>query len=168
MYKVGDKLECIFSISGNFNFTAGKIYEIARQKIETKSFIMFDDYSVSTEFVKAELDFGFCKPEILNNTETKFRKDDSLKVKVSLVEADFILGIAQVATFGANKYEKDNWKKCEDLDRYKDAALRHLFEYLKGNTKDEETGLSHLYHASCNLMFLDYFDRKETIKMEDL
>lgn len=168
MYKIGDKLECIFSISGNFNFTAGKIYEIAGQKIETKSFIMFDDYSVSTEFVKPELNFGFCKRGISNKTESKFRKDDSLKVKVSLVESDFILGIAQVATFGANKYEKDNWKKCEDLDRYKDATLRHFFEYLKGNKKDEETGLSHLYHASCNLMFLDYFDREKDIKSEDL
>ena len=90
-----------------------------------------------------------------------FLKHDSNKIRVGLLEPDFILGVAEVATFGANKYAKDNWKKCDDLDRYKDAALRHLFAYLKGEKVDEETGLSHLYHASCNLMFLDYFDRQE-------
>ena len=91
----------------------------------------------------------------------KFIKHDENKIKVSLLEPAFVLGVAEVATFGANKYAKDNWKKCDDLDRYKDAALRHLFAYLKGEKVDEETGLSHLYHASCNLMFLDYFDRQE-------
>ena len=90
-----------------------------------------------------------------------FIKHDSNKIKVSLVEPDFVLGVAEVATFGANKYAKDNWKFCDDLDRYKDATLRHLFAYLKGEKLDEETGLSHLYHAGCNLMFLDYFDRQE-------
>lgn len=37
-----------------------------------------------------------------------FKKHDSGKIKVSLVEADFVLGVAEVATFGANKYAKDN------------------------------------------------------------
>ena len=90
-----------------------------------------------------------------------FIKHDSNKIRVSLLEPDFILGVAEVATFGANKYAKDNWKKCEDTDRIEDAALRHLFAYLKGEKIDKETGLSHLYHVSCNLMFLDYFDRQE-------
>ena len=90
-----------------------------------------------------------------------FIKYDSDKIRVGLLEPDFILGVAEVATFGANKYAKDNWKKCEDTDRIKDATLRHLLAYLNGEKIDKETGLSHLYHASCNLMFLDYFDRKE-------
>lgn len=90
-----------------------------------------------------------------------FIKHDSNKIKVSLLEPDFVLGVAEVATFGANKYAKDNWKLCEDLDRYKDATLRHILAYLKGEKIDEESGLSHLHHAGCNLMFLDYFDRQE-------
>ena len=43
----------------------------------------------------------------------------------------------------------------------KDNSFKLIFHYLKGEKVDEETGLSHLYHASCNLMFLDYFDRQE-------
>ncbi len=38
-----------------------------------------------------------------------FIKHDSNKIQVSLLEPDFVLGVAEVATFGANKYAKDNW-----------------------------------------------------------
>ena len=38
-----------------------------------------------------------------------FLKHDSNKIRVGLLEPDFILGVAEVATFGANKYAKDNW-----------------------------------------------------------
>ena len=78
MYKAGDKLECVHSISGNFNFTSGKVYEIALEKIKTKSFMMFDDYSVSTEFHKSGLDSRFCKAAILNKTYSEAIKNDSL------------------------------------------------------------------------------------------
>ena len=79
-----------------------------------------------------------------------FIKHDSNKIRVGLLEPDFILGVAEVATFGANKYAKDNWKKCDDLDRYKDAALRHLFAYLKGEKVDEEWIITSI---SCKLQF---------------
>ena len=46
-----------------------------------------------------------------------FIKHDSNKIRVGLLEPAFVLGVAEVATFGANKYTKDNWKKCDDLAR---------------------------------------------------
>lgn len=80
---------------------------------------------------------------------------------MSLVEPEFVIGTAKVLTLGAEKYSKDNWKNCEDTSRYKDAILRHMYAYLAGETNDPETGLSHMYHISCNAMFLNYFDKKE-------
>ncbi len=91
----------------------------------------------------------------------EFMKDDKEKPLVSLVEPDFILGIAEIMTQGAIKYEENNWKKCKQPKRYLNALLRHLLEYWRGNKIDKESGKSHLYHIGFNAMALDYFDRKE-------
>jgi len=93
---------------------------------------------------------------------TEFTKDDKGKPMVSLVESDFILGMAKVLTAGAKKYAIDNWKlgsSKKDIRRYKDALLRHTLAYTSGEKLDPETGLSHAYHAACNLMFLEYFEK---------
>jgi len=90
----------------------------------------------------------------------RFIKADEGKIMMSLIEPQFLKGTAKVLTIGGVKYEIDNWKNCDDIQRYKDALLRHIYDYLSGEKCDEESGVSHLYHASCNLMFLDYFDRK--------
>lgn len=88
-----------------------------------------------------------------------FIKDDEGKIMPSLIEPQFIKGTAKVLTLGAMKYEKRNWQLCQDRQRYEDALLRHILDYLQGDKLDKESGVSHLYHASCNLMFLDFMDR---------
>jgi|LGOV01.1.fsa_nt_gb hypothetical protein len=92
-----------------------------------------------------------------------FKKDDEGKPMVSLVEPKFVLGTSQILTFGASKYGKNNWKEAtpEDIERYSDALLRHLYAYLGGEKIDPESGKPHLHHVSCNVMFLDYFDRQD-------
>lgn len=95
-------------------------------------------------------------------SKEKFIKDDSGKPMVSLVETDFIIGMADVMTVGAAKYAIDNWKlgsSKDDIRRYKDALLRHTLAYTGGEINDPETGLSHAYHAACNLMFLEHFQQ---------
>lgn len=88
-------------------------------------------------------------------------KYDKGKPRVDLIEPEFILGIAEALAFGASKYEADSWKTVnKGPDRYYAAAMRHILAYRKGEAIDQETGLSHLYHAACNLMFLDYYQRE--------
>lgn len=91
---------------------------------------------------------------------SEFTKDDDGKIMMSLIEPQFLKGTANVLTLGAKKYSVGNWKKCDDRQRYEDALLRHIYDYLQGNKCDEESGVSHLYHAACNLMFLDSFDKE--------
>ena len=56
---------------------------------------------------------------------------------------------------GAKKYERHNWLFVSDHKRrYYNAAMRHIQAYRKGEKADHETGLSHLAHAICCLMFL--------------
>lgn len=87
-------------------------------------------------------------------------KYDSDKPMCGLLEPEWLLGTAKVLTMGAKKYAPNNWQKVE-RQRYVHALYRHWLEYQKGNKTDEESGLSHLYHMSCCIMFLDWFDRVE-------
>ena len=90
------------------------------------------------------------------------RKDDTGKNRLDLIEPEFIESVGKVLTFGASKYEPNNWQNVEDgEDRYYAAALRHLMAYRRGEEKDPESGLSHLEHAACNIMFLLHFEREE-------
>lgn len=93
--------------------------------------------------------------------EEKGLKFDDGKVRLDLIDYKFVEGIGLVLTYGAKKYAENNWKLFtpDDRKRLRAAALRHLHAYCDGERFDKETGLSHLYHAGCELMFLDYFDR---------
>ena len=89
------------------------------------------------------------------------RKDDQEKNRLDLIEPEFIEGVGKVLTFGADKYEPNNWQKVEDAEnRYYAAAMRHLMAWRKGEKTDPESGLSHLYHVACNIMFLQHFERE--------
>jgi len=82
------------------------------------------------------------------------KKYDGGKPKLYLLPPKSINEVGKVLTFGAEKYDAHNWRKVEDLqNRYTSAALRHIFAHVDGEDVDEETGLSHLAHAICCLMF---------------
>lgn len=93
---------------------------------------------------------------------TSGQKDDKEKNRLDLIEPEFIEGVGKVLTFGANKYEPNNWQKVDDAeDRYYAAALRHLMAWRRGEKTDIESGISHLDHVACNIMFLQHFEREE-------
>ena len=82
------------------------------------------------------------------------RKYDGDKPKLYLLPPKSILEVGKVLTYGAEKYDPENWRKVDDLqNRYTSAALRHVFAHIDGEENDEETGLSHLAHAMCCLLF---------------
>lgn len=90
------------------------------------------------------------------------RKDDAKKNRLDLIEPEFIEAVGEVLTYGAEKYEPNNWQKVEDAEnRYYAAALRHLMAYRKGEKIDPESGISHLKHVATNIMFLLHFERGE-------
>ena len=63
-------------------------------------------------------------------------------------------GIIEVLTFGISKHGYTGWKKLTDNKDLKAALHRHLNAYYRGELTDSETGLSHLYHATANLLML--------------
>lgn len=110
------------------------------------------------------------------------RKNDNGKRQWHLLPIEPINEIIKVLEFGAKKYEPDNWKFVENRKiRYFNAAMRHLTLWQQGyindgdesgNEKEEliekmdKSGLNHLAHAACCLLFLLHGDmNKERVKI---
>lgn len=91
---------------------------------------------------------------------SEFVKNDDGKLKYDLIPPSATKALARVLTFGAAKYEKDNWRKGS-TDRYLAALYRHLDAWRDGESNDSESGYSHLDHAICNLAFLIEFEKGE-------
>jgi hypothetical protein len=86
-------------------------------------------------------------------------KRDHDKLRLDLLPWRAVEGVAEVLTFGAAKYAPRSWVTVPDAyRRYFAAALRHLLARAKGERNDPESGLPHLAHAACNVLFLCELD----------
>jgi Domain of unknown function (DUF5664) len=84
-------------------------------------------------------------------------KADAGKNRVGLMVSGFSLAlnrVAEVTTFGANKYTPNGWLSVPSAnERYNDALYRHLIESVH-HPIDPETGIEHLAHAAWNVLAL--------------
>lgn len=80
-------------------------------------------------------------------------KFDQDKVPLDLLSSTWLFGVGKVLGFGAKKYAAHNWRKGISQSRLLGAALRHILAHIGGEDMDPESGLLHLHHASCCLMF---------------
>ena len=89
-------------------------------------------------------------------------KADAGKLELTLVPRQIIRSIAKIRMFGTRKYHSpDNWKRVSK-ERYRNAAFRHFLAYLDNPASlDEESGMPHLWHCSCNLAFLEELEEKD-------
>jgi len=88
-------------------------------------------------------------------------KHDAGKLRYSLVPPIAIEAMADVLTFGANKYAANSWQGVYNgQERYLDALYRHLESYRCGEQVDSDSGKSHLAHAITNLAFLLHFEKE--------
>lgn len=88
-------------------------------------------------------------------------KHDEGKPRLSLVPPGLIEAVGFVRTFGTNKYGDPNgWKQVEP-ERYRDAMMRHVVEWLRDpKSVDAESGYPHLWHIACNIAFLIEFEQE--------
>lgn len=90
-----------------------------------------------------------------SHTMEQGQKHDTGKPRYDLMPVHAEAAVVDVLTFGANKYAPDNWRHVESAsERYTAAALRHIAAYRMGEHEDKESGLPHLAHAACCLMFM--------------
>lgn len=90
---------------------------------------------------------------ITTDTGDEMKKDDG-KLPWHLLPSDAVEEVIKVLEFGAQKYEPRGWEKGMAWSRLFSAAMRHLWKWFRGEGMDPETGLSHLAHAACCVLFL--------------
>ena len=96
-----------------------------------------------------------------------FKKDHGKPMWV-LLPFGPVRQIVQVLTFGAAKYAPENWQQVPNAKRrYFAALMRHLTAWWDGEKVDPETGLSHLAHAGCCLLFMMWLDDREAKNEND-
>lgn len=86
-------------------------------------------------------------------------KHDDLKNPLDLLSPFAIEEVGKVLSFGKRKYAARNWEKGIAFTRILGAILRHTFAYMRGETHDPETGLSHMAHVMCEAMFILHFEK---------
>jgi hypothetical protein len=100
------------------------------------------------------------KPEDLAKGGVKY---DDGKVGLHLLPVRGLVMIAMVLDFGASKYLPHNWTKGIAYSRIYRACLGHLWDWWTGEECDPESGLPHLAHLGCNVLFLlDFLDRQDS------
>ena len=73
--------------------------------------------------------------------------------------------MTKVLEYGIEKYDRNNWRKGY-INKFStaDSLYRHLRQLIIGESYDEESGLHHIGHIMCNVMFLTndllFVDRK--------
>lgn len=84
-------------------------------------------------------------------------KHDAGKLRPALIPVECIKAVAEVMTFGADKYSPNNWQKVPE-EKYLDALWRHYIAWKIGEKNDEESGLLHAAHFATNALFLLWFE----------
>ena len=81
------------------------------------------------------------------------------KPRWGLLALEVFEPVVQVLMFGAKKYAAWNFTNKEGLSWTEtgESMQRHLSAWMRGEDLDPESGLPHLGHIGCNLMFLLYY-----------
>lgn len=139
------KVQCIDN-TGTTELGLNGIYHVTDQSSHTYTFLETGDNRYEKKrFIPVK-----------DDTETKEgKKYDSGKLRYDLVPAIAEQELTKVLTFGANKYGAENWRLVDGHERRYYAALRrHVNAWRLGEKLDQESGLHHLAHAMCCVLFL--------------
>lgn len=89
------------------------------------------------------------------------------KPELSFIDLDSMMDTADVFSFGAKKYSRDNWKKGQSLTQVLDSMMRHIAGLQRGEFFDPESGLPHIGHIGCNMIFVSDTLRNHPELIED-
>lgn len=84
---------------------------------------------------------GVARSETTTNNQGG--KQSRLDYRFDLIDAKALFELARVMHEGAQKYERDNWRKI-DTESHLNHAISHIYAYLAGDKQDD-----HLSHALC-------------------
>ena len=109
-----------------------------------------------------------------NNTDYTIKHDKG-KPQLALFPKEAMEAVCEIMEFGANKYGQGTWDRVEAI-RYINAAARHLYamqskdengkECIDLSKVDSESGLEHLYHLACNVVYATALYKRDKEKCE--
>lgn len=83
------------------------------------------------------------------------QKYDNAKPRFSLIPDSALWQVMAVLEFEADKYGQDNWRNITNAHEwYFNACHHHLNAWWQGEGVYDKSGLPHLAHATCCLLFL--------------
>lgn len=94
-------------------------------------------------------------------------KHDENKPRYDLLPPHALAEVVKVLTHGADKYGEYNWAKGIKFSRLYAATQRHLQAWQSLEDNDPETGINHLAHAMCSLLFLLTFQQQDKKTLDD-
>lgn len=94
-------------------------------------------------------------------------KYDKDKPRWELLPLDVVEEVVNVLTHGAKKYAPDNWKYVQPRERYLGAVMRHIKAAQCGEVIDPESGLHHIAHAICCLIFFMWHDLHPAVRNDN-
>ena len=151
---IGDMLVVLISIATLEGLDIEDCLESAFDEIKDRT----GKLNKNGDFIKdavmsREEELEIALDEILNRSDG-FTKHDKDKPRYELIPPEAMKALAEVLTFGADKYSANNWRQCSDTTRYLGALMRHIEAFRMGEITDPESGLPHLSHAMTNLAFM--------------
>jgi hypothetical protein len=72
----------------------------------------------------------------------------------SMIPVAALAEVARVYAYGADKYDRDNWRRGYAWSLSYDALQRHVNAFWGGQDFDEESGIHHLAHAAFHIFTL--------------
>jgi len=86
-------------------------------------------------------------------------KFDANKERFDLLPSYPLWELVRIYTYGAQKYDPENWRKGMPWGKLFSACLRHLYKWWMGEDCDKESGLHHLAHAAFQCFALMEYQR---------
>lgn len=85
----------------------------------------------------------------------KSKTSDNGKPPLARLPLKAIRELAMVQRYGKIKYNDDwNWKLGMEVSRHCSCALRHIYDFMDGQTLDKESGRHALAHAAIRLLYV--------------
>lgn len=101
--------------------------------------------------------------DALEAAREEARRYDGGKLRWDLIDWRCVKEVVKVYTFGAVKYDDNNWRKGMEWSRVWASLQRHLYSFwAEREMYDNESGVHHLAHAAWNcltLMWYSWFRR---------
>jgi hypothetical protein len=116
--------------------------------------------------------YNLLTEEVMQESKDQTQKKDAGKPRWELLPFECLEGMVKVLTFGAQKYSDGGWKTLmineEGYQRVVGSTRRHQLAMERdgvlaldlnseGKTDEDHSGLPHIDHLMCNILFIKYY-----------